>query len=71
MRDFPNMSYTAVNNTNLALGQVMDMMNEFDTMDDFYESLRDEEKRAFRSLTRRIEEFASIIVEEEEEEMFD
>ena len=59
-------SYTGVTNANLALGRVLDVIDNFDTVDDFYESLCDEEKQAFRSLTRRIEEFTSMVNDDEE-----
>ena len=71
MRDFPNMSYCAVSNTNQALGQVMSMIEEHDNIDDWFDSLRDEEKRAWRSLIEKIEVMYMDFINDEYDDEYD
>ena len=55
MSNYPNMSYCAVENTNSALGQVVDMISQFDSLVEFYESLSSDEKMAWRSLVDNVD----------------
>ena len=55
MSNHPNMSYCAVRNTNLALGQILNMIDDYDDMDQWFESLSIEEQQAWRSLADKIE----------------
>lgn len=53
MSNFPNMSYCAVENTASALSQVVDMMTdsgEFDTIEEWVESLNEYEREALPEL---------------------
>jgi len=57
---YPNMSYCAVENTNAALGQIIGMMEEHDTLDDFYDSLSCDEQCAWRQLVERVEQIQML-----------
>ena len=68
MSNYPNMSYCAVENTNSALGQVVDMISQFDSLDEFYESLSSDEKMAWRSLVDNVNLIREL---HDEEDMMD
>ena len=68
MSNYPNMSYCAVENTNSALGQVVDMISQFDSLDEFYESLSSYEKMAWRSLVDNVNLIREL---HDEEDMMD
>ena len=65
MSNYPNMSYCAVENTNSALSQVVGMMSEFDSLDEFVESLNSDEKRAWRSLVENVNLIQEICDQED------
>ena len=65
MSNYPNMSYCAVENTNSALSQVVGMMSEFDSLDEFVDSLNSDEKRAWRSLVENVNLIQEICDQED------
>ena len=64
---YPNMSYCAVENTDRALAQIIGMMQEHDTLDEFIESRSPNEQRAWRNLADKIEYIQELINEEDME----
>jgi hypothetical protein len=50
------MSYCAVENTNASLGQVLSLIENFDSIDEWFYSLNENEKRAWYMIERRINE---------------
>lgn len=56
-----NMSYCANQNTNLDLRQILGMIGEHDTIEDYMESLSEDESRAFDSIVDKCETIISLI----------
>lgn len=50
MSNYPNMSYCACENTNNALNQIMGMMGEAGSVENFFNDLSDSEQQAFRAM---------------------
>jgi hypothetical protein len=67
MSNNPNMSYCAVENTNASLGQVLSLMENFDSIDEWFDSLNENEKRAWHMLEHRINELYIIINDDDDE----
>jgi len=61
-----NMSYCAVENTASALRQVLNLMVEFDTIDEWVESLNQYERQSINSLLESCREIAEYADEIEE-----
>ena len=53
----PNMSYCAVENTALAMHQVIALMEEYDSVEEWMASLNEYEQRGLTSLVRAIGQF--------------
>lgn len=62
--DYPNMSYCACENTNLALNQIMGMLEDAGSMDNFFEDLSVTEQRAFRSMLEAMVEMVGVAEDE-------
>ena len=56
MRDYPNMSYCMVENTSLAMEQIIDAMSQ-EGSGEFYAKLSRSEKKAFARLLDFVETF--------------
>lgn len=61
----PNMSYCAVENTAGAIQQVINLMQEYDTVEEWKASLTEYELGALSSLLAYCNEFAQIMETEE------
>ena len=53
----PNMSYCAVENTAKAMHQVIALMEECDSLEEWMASLNEYERRGLTSLVRAVEQF--------------
>jgi hypothetical protein len=62
--DFPNMSYCACENTNHALNQILGMMGEAGSVDEFFEGLSHSEQRAFRAMLETMVEITGYAEDE-------
>lgn len=57
IHNYPNMSYCAVENTAMAMDQVIDLMEEYDSPEEWLESLSEHELRGLESLLQSTERF--------------
>ena len=57
----PNMSYCAVENTASAMEQVLDLMQDFDTVEDWLHSLNEYERASVHELLRACEDFTQVM----------
>lgn len=61
MSNYPNMSYCMCENTSLALKQVLNAMQEYESMEEFVEDMGREEMRAFKGMELLCEKFVNLI----------
>lgn len=60
MSNYPNMSYCMCENTTLALKQVLNEMQNYESLKEFTSDMGREEKRAFESLFHLCESFINL-----------
>lgn len=61
MSNYPNMSYCMCENTALALKQVLNDMESYESMEEFVEGMGLEEKRAFKGMEYLCEKFVNLL----------